>query len=79
MDPNQPESKPSGTPIRTAEPNNMQYTDDKGVEHSIYLPQGTMHAAYEHLQNKRWAELAKFEPYSGCSRPYSAICRTVLD
>ena len=57
----------------------MQYTDDKGVEHSIYLPQGTMHAAYEHLQNKRWAELAKFEPYSGCSRPYSAICRTVLD
>ncbi|KAK3342882.1 hypothetical protein B0H65DRAFT_469635 [Neurospora tetraspora] len=51
-------------PIRTAEPNEMTYTDDKGVEHSIYLPQGTMHTAYGHLQNKRWDELAKFEPYS---------------
>ena len=43
----------------------MQYTDDKGVEHSIYLPQGTMHKACEYLQNKQWDELAsEFEPYS---------------
>ena len=72
MDPDQPKSKPQqpvGPPIRSAQPNNMTYTDDKGVEHSIYLPQGTMHAAYEHLVNERWDELAKFEPYSGCSLP----------
>ncbi|KAK1775401.1 hypothetical protein QBC45DRAFT_246185 [Copromyces sp. CBS 386.78] len=66
MDPGQAkaETKPLATPIRTVEPNNMHYTDEKGVEHSIYLPQGTMHTACEHLQNKQWDELAKFEPYT---------------
>ncbi|EFX00373.1 hypothetical protein CMQ_7375 [Grosmannia clavigera kw1407] len=52
-------------PIRGAQPNCLGYTDDKGIEHSIYLPQGTMHAAYDHLENKRWDELAKFAPYTG--------------
>ncbi|KAK3493819.1 hypothetical protein B0T13DRAFT_474575 [Neurospora crassa] len=56
--------KPLNTPIQTAQPNNMVYTDDKGVQHSIYLPQGTLHTASDHLQNKRWDELAKFEPYT---------------
>lgn len=50
--------------IRSAAPNNMEYEDDNGVYHSIYLPQGTMHTAWEHLQNKRWDELAKFAAYS---------------
>ncbi|KAI2616110.1 hypothetical protein GGR54DRAFT_641919 [Hypoxylon sp. NC1633] len=42
----------------------MFYRDDNGVEHSIYLPQGTMHKAWEHLQKKEWDELAKFAPYT---------------
>lgn len=73
MDPSQAkaETKPLATPIRTAEPNKMHYTDVRGVEHNIYLPQGTMHTAYGHLQNKRWDELAKFEPYSKPFLPLS--------
>jgi hypothetical protein len=47
----------------SAQPNNMTYRDGDGVEHSIYLPQGTMHQACDHFDNKRWDELAKFEPY----------------
>ncbi|KAI2603689.1 hypothetical protein GGR54DRAFT_644541 [Hypoxylon sp. NC1633] len=54
----------TSTPIQSAEPNNMKYRDDDGVEHSIYLPQGTMHKAWEYLQKKRWDELAKFAPYT---------------
>lgn len=54
---------PPGT-MRSAEPNAMDYTDDKGVKREIYLPQGTMHAAWDHLQNERWDELDKFEEYS---------------
>ncbi|KAI2611691.1 uncharacterized protein GGS25DRAFT_520002 [Hypoxylon fragiforme] len=55
--------KPAGS-IPSAAPNNLAYTDDKGVEHSIYLPQGTMQTAWDHLQNKRWDELAKYAPYT---------------
>ncbi|KAI1381999.1 hypothetical protein F4677DRAFT_439803 [Hypoxylon crocopeplum] len=58
------ENKADANPIQSAAPNNMKYRDDKGVEHSIYLPQGTMHTAWEHLQKKRWDELAKFAPYA---------------
>ncbi|KAL0476119.1 hypothetical protein QR685DRAFT_69517 [Neurospora intermedia] len=60
------ETKPldTPTPIQTAQANNMVYTDDKGIKHSIYLPQGTLRRASEYLQNKRWDDLAKFEPYT---------------
>ncbi|KAI1267714.1 hypothetical protein F5Y18DRAFT_378634 [Xylariaceae sp. FL1019] len=51
-------------PMKSAQPNNMEYEDDDGVQHSIYLPQGTMKTAWDHLENKRWDELAKFEPYT---------------
>ncbi|KAK3947064.1 hypothetical protein QBC32DRAFT_355565 [Pseudoneurospora amorphoporcata] len=67
MDQVQPEANPEPralTPIESAEPNNLQYTDDEGVARSIYLPQGTMHTAWDHLENERWDELAKYEPYT---------------
>ena len=51
-------------PTRSVQPNSMTYTDDKGVEHNIYLPRGTALTAFDHLENERWDELAKFEPYS---------------
>ncbi|KAI1278173.1 hypothetical protein F5Y07DRAFT_360959 [Xylaria sp. FL0933] len=51
-------------PYRTAAPNNLEYTDNTGVHRSIYLPQGTMEQAWDHLENERWDELAKFEPYT---------------
>ncbi|KAI0859739.1 hypothetical protein F4860DRAFT_481327 [Xylaria cubensis] len=51
-------------PYRTAAPNNMEYTDNNGVPRSIYLPQGTMEEAWDHLENERWDELDKFEPYT---------------
>ncbi|KAI0154597.1 hypothetical protein GGR57DRAFT_106428 [Xylariaceae sp. FL1272] len=51
-------------PLKTAQPNNMEYQDGDGVWHSIYMPQGTMKAACDHYQNQRWDELAKFEPYT---------------
>jgi hypothetical protein len=49
--------------IPTADPNNLLYKDGDGIERSIYLPQGTMHQAWDHLVNERWDELAKYEPY----------------
>ncbi|KAI0181271.1 hypothetical protein GGR52DRAFT_567506 [Hypoxylon sp. FL1284] len=60
------ENKSNATPapIRSNPPNNLIYYDDDGVEHSIYLPPGTMHEAWDHVQNKRWGELAKFAPYT---------------
>ncbi|KZF24032.1 hypothetical protein L228DRAFT_244896 [Xylona heveae TC161] len=50
-------------PLWSRPPNSMEFTDDNGVYHDIYLPVGTAHAALDHLQNKRWDELAKFEPF----------------
>lgn len=47
-----------------AQPNNMAYKDGSGAYRSVYLPQGTMYIAWDHLENERWDELAKFEPYS---------------
>ncbi|CAK7198044.1 hypothetical protein SEUCBS139899_000702 [Sporothrix eucalyptigena] len=51
-------------PTRSVEPNCMAYTDDKGVQHRIYMPQGTAKRAGQLLMSKQWDELAKFEPYT---------------
>ncbi|KAK3398750.1 hypothetical protein B0T20DRAFT_411952 [Sordaria brevicollis] len=56
---------PPGVRLRSAQVNCMTYTDDKGVEREIYLPQGTAHTAWDHLENERWEELEKFEEYAG--------------
>lgn len=53
---------PTGS-LPVAALNNMEYEDNNGVKHSIYLPQGTVHAAWDHLENERWDELAKFAPF----------------
>ena len=49
--------------MRSAQPNNLGYKDGDGIERSIYLPQGTMNQAWDHLEKERWDELAKSEPY----------------
>ncbi|CAK7236724.1 hypothetical protein SBRCBS47491_009735 [Sporothrix bragantina] len=51
-------------PTRSVQPNCMAYTDDKGVQHRIYLPQGSLKTASDLLLSKRWDELAKYEPYT---------------
>ncbi|KAI0974691.1 hypothetical protein F4678DRAFT_420521, partial [Xylaria arbuscula] len=51
-------------PYTTASLNNMEYTDNNGVFRSIYLPPGTVHQAWDHLENERWDELAKFAPFT---------------
>lgn len=46
------------------EANVMVYTDDEGVQREIYLPKDTGPLAWDHLENERWDELAKYETHS---------------
>lgn len=63
----------SEQPMRSAQCNSLNYTDNRGVEREIYLPQGTMHEAWEHVQHERWGELERFDDYGGFSAMWFAI------
>ncbi|KAL1861751.1 hypothetical protein VTK73DRAFT_6965 [Phialemonium thermophilum] len=49
--------------IVSVEPNSMHYVDGNGDAHDIYIPQGQIREATDHLTNKRWDELAKYPKY----------------
>ncbi|KAL1895417.1 hypothetical protein Sste5346_005223 [Sporothrix stenoceras] len=51
-------------PTRSVEANCLSYTDDAGVQHRIYLRQGELQRASQLYEDKNWAELAKYEPYT---------------
>ncbi|ERS96214.1 hypothetical protein HMPREF1624_07123 [Sporothrix schenckii ATCC 58251] len=51
-------------PTRSVQPNCLTYNDDHGVQHRIYLPQGSSERASQLLMEKNWDELAKYEPYT---------------
>ncbi|KAM7190379.1 hypothetical protein V8F33_009495 [Rhypophila sp. PSN 637] len=62
------DNRPPTNPPRstsTVECNMMEYTDDQGVTHQIYLPKGTMQRAGRLFLEKNWEELGKFPAYEG--------------
>ena len=63
--PQLPETPPR--PTRTVECNSMTYRDGEGVERNIWIPKGTLRTASKHLENGKWAALAKFPTYGTLS------------
>lgn len=58
--------------------NSLSYADQNGIQRDIYLPPGTVETAWDHAQNNRWAELAKFETFSKWSSGLGALHRRML-
>ncbi|KAM7214279.1 hypothetical protein V8F06_010330 [Rhypophila decipiens] len=68
------DNRPPTNPPRstgTVECNMMEYTDDQGVTHQIYLPKGTMQRAARLFLAKNWEELGKFPAYGAFLFPIS--------
>lgn len=60
--------------ISSRQPNSMGYQTPSGAWRDIYLPRGTMHAAWDALLNERWDELEKYELFCRCNCFVFQLC-----
>ncbi len=74
-DPIPPDCPNGPTCQKGVEPNCMFYKDGKGVQRQIFLEQGSLDKASEHLEKCEWDELAKFPVWG----KFSTLTLSALD